>query len=202
MAEMFELIKSVHERRMKSVAAQQALVASVEAAGGVWSAEDEAEHTRINAEIDDLGKRVDSLLATAEQAKSADEQRARFENVVRPDTNAEAARGLDDQMRAWLRAALPDSEVWAPRALRFSIDSATKASVLRQRMGMEARDLTVGTATAGGNTVPTGFVARLYEHMIEAAAVRQTGATILTTSSGENLLLPKTTGHGAAVLVT
>jgi HK97 family phage major capsid protein len=200
MSDLYELIKSVYEKRRKAVDAQQALVASVEAAGGVWSAEDEAEHQRINTDIDALGARVDSLLATAEQAKVADEQRARFEAVIRPDETP-PTKDLDEQMRSWLRAALPDSDVWQPRALRFSIDSATKAAVLRSR-GMEARDLTKGSDAAGGYTVPTGFVARLYEHMIEAAAVRQTGATILTTSSGENLLVPKTTGHGAAVLVT
>lgn len=200
MAELFELVKSVYEKRRKAVDAQQALVASVEAAGGTWSAEDDAEHLRINSEIDELGRRVDSLLDTAEQAKHVEEQRARFEGVIRP---AESAGDVttDEQLRSWLRAGLADSEVWAPRALRFNIPSDTKAAVLRAHNGMESRDLTVGSATAGGNTVPTGFVAKLYEHMIEAAAVRQTGATILTTSSGENLLVPKTTGHGSAVLV-
>lgn len=204
MAEMMELIQKVYERRMKAVEAQRSLVQAVESAGGVWSAEDNAEHERINAEIDELGKRVDSLLDTAEQARQVDDQRARFEGLVRPDPSEADARSLDDKMRQWLRAALPDSDVWAPRAMRFDIDSDTKAAVMRARRNggtIESRDLTVGSATAGGNTVPTGFVARLYEHLIEAAAVRQTGATVLTTASGENLLVPKTTGHGAAVLV-
>jgi HK97 family phage major capsid protein len=37
--------------------------------------------------------------------------------------------------------------------------------------------------------------------MLEANGVRRTNSTILSTSSGENLLVPKTTGHGTATLV-
>ena len=49
----------------------------------------------------------------------------------------------------------------------------------------ETRDLSVGTATAGGSTVPAGFASRLHSHMIEVAAIRQTNVTVLRTQSGE-----------------
>jgi HK97 family phage major capsid protein len=72
-----------------------------------------------------------------------------------------------------------------------------KQRVMAQR---EQRVLSKLTAGAGGNVVPTGFVERLYAHLVEAATVRQFAGN-LTTSSGENLLVPKTTTHGAAALV-
>ena len=65
----------------------------------------------------------------------------------------------------------------------------------------ETRDLTVGTTTAGGATVPTGFANRLHEHMIESAAIRQTNVTVLRTESGEDINVPKTTAHGTAGIV-
>lgn len=72
----------------------------------------------------------------------------------------------------------------------------------RSRAAHGQRDLTVGTAAAGGNTVPETFVSRLYEFMSERSAIRQTNVTTLTTASGEKLLIPKVTAHGSAALVT
>ena len=62
----------------------------------------------------------------------------------------------------------------------------------------ETRDLSVGTATAGGSTVPAGFASMLHEHMIETAAIRQTNVTVLRTESGGDINVPKTTAHGTA----
>jgi HK97 family phage major capsid protein len=91
--------------------------------------------------------------------------------------------------------------VWAPRAIEFNLPQSVKDRELHRRMGTEFRDLTKGTATDGAELIPTGFLATLYEHLIEFAAVRQTNPTILTTSTGENVLVPKTTAHGVATLV-
>ena len=61
--------------------------------------------------------------------------------------------------------------------------------------------MAVGTASAGGATVPTGFANRLHEHMTESAAIRQTNVTVLRTESGEDINVPKTTAHGTAGIV-
>lgn len=67
---------------------------------------------------------------------------------------------------------------------------------------MATRDtLTVGAQTGGGATVPTGFVGRLYEHMIESSGVRQANPTVLTTQAGEDLSVPTTSSHGSAAIV-
>src|SRR5690349_5913754 len=62
----------------------------------------------------------------------------------------------------------------------------------------QVRALSKGTSTAGGNTVQTDFVARLYEHLIETATLLRGGATVLNTNSGENIEMPVTTSHGTA----
>lgn len=66
---------------------------------------------------------------------------------------------------------------------------------------VEVRDLSVGTATAGGDTVPQDFVGRLYEHMIEVSAIRRAGATVLVTNNGQDLPVPKTTAHSSSASI-
>ena len=128
MSDMYELIKSVWDKRMSAVETQRALVASVEAAGGTWSEEDDATNRKISADIDALGARVDSLLDTAEQTKHVEEQRARFEGVIQPDSDTREERDTESKLRSWLHAALPQSETWAPRGLQFKISTRRPSS--------------------------------------------------------------------------
>ena len=65
----------------------------------------------------------------------------------------------------------------------------------------EHRALSKGTLGAGGATVPTSMVSRLYEHIIESATLIRAGATIFVTDSGETLDVPVTTAHSTAALV-
>lgn len=64
----------------------------------------------------------------------------------------------------------------------------------------EARtDQIKGTNNLGGFTVPVSMSRQLVEHQVQAGTMRQTRATVVRTSAGEDLQIPKTTVHGAAV---
>lgn len=149
------------------------------------TAEESAEWDRLNGAVDGLNQRIGSLLETEERTRNLDSYEARIGRIAAP-------------------SAAP-----APAAVEQRVSDA---DILRQiakgeRRGFEfrpaeARDLTVGTAGAGGNTVPTNFYASLVEHMREMSAVLMAGPTILDTDGGEALQVPRTTGHGAAALVT
>ena len=78
--------------------------------------------------------------------------------------------------------------------------TAEQRTVLQQGR-FEARDMTRGVNAQGGFTVPTGFYDRLVEHLVENGAVRQTRATVLATTAGHDLPVPKTTAHGAATWI-
>lgn len=136
------------------------------------SSEDNETVDRCFAEIDTIDQRVQAI-RKAEQV-AADLAEARKELPV-PD--APPAPQDDNLLRKFLTGEI--------RRLDFK---------------REGRDLTKGTASAGGNTVPTSFVNRLWEHMIEVSAVRRAGPTVFTTSSGEDLQVPKTTTHSTATL--
>ena len=202
MSSTAELIQDLYERRMKAVEELHATVEEVEAAGGTWTAEDQQKQERINGDIDALGNRVDNLIQMSKQGAELDEQRKRFEKIVRPDGNGSQPDEEEERMRNFVRAASPLAETWAPKVIELKITDDVKRAVrLARRHGMsvsdpEFRDLSKLTDAAGKYTVPAGFVAQLYEHLVERAAVRQTRAGVLTTASGETLLVPRTTTHG------
>jgi HK97 family phage major capsid protein len=203
MAKTSELIEKLHDDRLRAVEALHGLVSEVESRKNrEWTAEDKLSEQLMNSEIDSLSDRINALLNLEKMNAESDKQREQFEKIVRPDAIEGDPNSDDARMAAFMRAAAPDSDVWAPKAIEFKFDAKMKAAVRHKKY--EQFDLGEGVpnaTTAGGYTVPTGFLATLYEHLIEFGAIRQTNAQILTTSSGEALLVPKTTSHGAAALV-
>jgi HK97 family phage major capsid protein len=166
--------------------------------GGKFTAEQEKIWQMLNVRMDETRERITDLEETAEREKDLDEQREKFEAVVRPpepEKRAGREKDLETRMLEFARAGLPGAD-YAPRAIEIKISGQDKKPIHEQR------DLSKGVTTLGGFTVPTGFIATLYEQLVEFAAVRQTGATIYTTDSGESLLVPKATAHGSAALVT
>lgn len=64
------------------------------------------------------------------------------------------------------------------------------------------RALSVGTPTAGGNTVPKGFLEELIVPLRNFASVLAAGARIITTASGNEIEIPRLATHGAAATAT
>lgn len=103
--------------------------------------------------------------------------------------NADAA-----EMRDRYATAAPSVNVDAIRRM-------ANGEIRSMEFAPEARDLTKGSSTAGGNTVPTSFYGQLWAHLIETSAIRQTRVRQIRTASGENLQVPKTTSHSSAALI-
>lgn len=154
----------------------------VEAEKRDMTGEEQAEWDRLNTAVDGLNQRIGQLLEAEERTRNVDSFEARIASIVA--TPAAPAPGTPQ--------ARTDADI-------------LREIALGERRGfefrLESRDLTVGTAGAGGNTVPTSFYASLVEHMREMSAVLMAGPTILDTDGGEAIQVPRTTGHGAAALV-
>lgn len=144
--------------------------------------EEESKHSKLCDDMAALRARSDQLVQFAADSAAADEALRKAGH-----TGTEHRGGDKGDITAQFRS-LHKHEVGE---LEF-----TPAKSLEQ-----VRALSKGTATAGGNTVPTDFVTRLYEHLIETATLLQAGATTFNTSSGENIEMPITTSHGTAALV-
>lgn len=62
----------------------------------------------------------------------------------------------------------------------------------------EVRALSVGTATAGGNTVGKTFLAQLIEPMRQFSGIYAAGAYVFVTEKGDEVTLPRLSSPGAA----
>jgi len=192
---MEALIKRLRESRVRIWEEEKKLYDTAALEGRDLGAEELATYERLSQEFEETTQRIAELEALELRKKDLDGQRERFEHVVKPEEpRGWAEHDLEERVRMFCRGGLPDAE-WSPRAIEFKIPGELKRTIHEQR------DLSKASGAVGGFTVPTGFVARLYEHLVEAAAVRQTGASIITTDSGENLLVPKTATHGSGALV-
>ncbi len=143
-------------------------------------------------EIRDVSKRI----ALLEEHESRDLETSRLRNRVngRGIDASLAALGdfsdpVDGEVRSFLRGERNTLDV-SFAGLERSIGTDGKVEI---RSGLS--ELTSG---AGSSLVPYSFRAVLYQHLIQHSAIRQTRATILTTNSGEPLLVPKTTAHPTA----
>ena len=65
----------------------------------------------------------------------------------------------------------------------------------------EQRDLTTGTATAGGNLVTSTLYDRVIEAFTENGAALRAGATLIETERGEDILVPTVTAYSTGAKV-
>lgn len=140
------------------------------------SAEETADFEKANADIDAIDQRVKSLEEAEQRAADA---AAAFDKIGARKPEAPIATDKDSEVRKWGRGEIRAFEARPTQA--------------------ELRDLSKGTATAGGNTVPTSFAGYLWAHLIETATVAGI-CTVLNTDSGENFELPVTTANSSAAL--
>ena len=175
-------IPRLHESRQKVWHEMKEI--SARAAEADLSAEDEGAWQTANDALNKIDERLSLLI-------DADKRTADLDAAVAP-YGAPAEPVVDQNDTERLRA-LARGEV---RSVEFTRDA-------------ESRVQTVGAPTAGGggyagtcgNTVPTSFYDRLIAHLIEVSGVMQAAPTVLNTSSGESLQIPKTTAHSTAAIV-
>lgn len=176
-----DLIKRLSERRMNAWEHAKGILDNAEAEGrAALDAEEEAAWQAANADIDTLDERIKSLV-DAEQRSA--EMAAAFASIDRAPQAHESS--VTDQFRA-----LQQREVNA-----FEVAHRDLSAHIAQR------DLTKGTATAGGNTVPTGFAGMLWEHLVEVSTIAGI-STVWNTPGGETIDVPVTTTHATGALIS
>lgn len=175
------LVKQILEQRATAWEQAKAMLDTAEAEGRTLDAEEQGKFDAINTDINRLDEQRKSIEESEARAKDAAEAMERLNVAPKPDSHDGDA---DAKLRAFLRGETRyyDSNEGLPP--------------------VNFRDLTKGSATAGGNTVPTSFRNQLLEHMIEVSGVLQAGPTILNTQSGENIEVPVTTSYSTAALTT
>jgi len=148
--------------------------------GRELTAEETATEQRVNNSISELHTKITQAVETEERARDlTDIDRRMTALATIPAVPAVADKSEEAQLRRFLNGEIRSVVVTGP----------------------ERRDLLKGTTTAGGFAVPTGFYDRLMDHLIEVSSILDAGATVLRTTSGETMQIPKTTAYGAAAIV-
>lgn len=174
-----ELIKQLSEKRQNIWSQAQGLLDAAAAESRDLTAEEEQSWHRLNGDLTSLRSRIDSVTSAMEENRAAE---AALASAIGSGAERHAGEGdLEERMRAFLKGE--------------SRGLVVAAADMRDPW---KRALSKGTATAGGNTVPTSFYDQLVQHMVEGSGLMQLGPTVLNTASGENLEVPVTTSHGAA----
>lgn len=174
---MSDFIAKLQEKRANIWEQGKALLDAAEKEGRELTAEEADSFRKMNEDMDALGSQVTML---ADRAKADEDMRAAFETIASRKEERQAEREGD--------VASEFRKLASGESRGFNM-SAT-----------ELRDLTKGTASSGGATVPTSFYGQLWAHLIETARLMNY-ATVITTDGGNPIVFPTTTGHSAAALI-
>lgn len=179
---MSEVAKKLRDRRLNVWNEARSLADTAAEENRAFTAEEQGHWEALNEELDNLDKRIKSVLDTEARSKAAD---AAFDALAGKPVEG---RGQPAAANTELRSLLL-GESGSPRFIDL---------MPQPGQALNLRALTVGSATAGGDLVPTSFYNKLVAHLIEVSGVMQTNPTVINTSSGENLQIPKTTAHSTA----
>lgn len=182
---MSEIAKKLNERRLTLVNEMREMVDKAVEEGRDLDGVETGRYQAMNTEIDALDTRMKGVL---EQEQRRADAEAAFDRIAgKPVQQSGGESGQDggngDQLRKF-----------------FLGESGRSLTISDSKLNFRA--LTKLTGAAGGNTVPTSFYDQLIAHMIETSGVLQAGPTVLNTSSGESLQIPKTTAHSSAAIVS
>ena len=179
---MSDLLKNLAETRLATWEKAKGHLETVQASGDEFTGEADATWTRLNDELNALDKRIEEVREAEAGQAAADEIRAKYADLPPAADQHDNGKPSDLDAIRKLAAGEIRSYDFAPSEARSN--------------------LSVGTTTAGGYTVPTSFYAMLQEHLVETSGVLQSNPTVLNTASGETLQIPKTTTHSSAALIT
>ena len=137
-----------------------------------------------NAAIDALDEKINEGLSQlrreSDAAKALDEFRSYGDLTIIPDSVKE-------------EGSVNETEMFG-KLLSGEIRSF-------ESFASERRDLTKGSATAGGNTVDDTMYDQIITKLEAESAVVAAGATVVNTAGGEDLLIPKTTTNPSGAIV-
>lgn len=184
---MSDMVKTLRERRAKVWEDLKAIADRATTENRALDAAEQGQWDAMNEELDRLDTRIKSALDTEKRSQEADEA---FNSLHRkPEERGGQGGNQLSQAQTELRAFMRGGP-GAPR--QFEVRPDTPVTDLRV--------LSKLTTGAGGNLVPVSFYNRLMAHLIEVSAILQSGATVLNTTGGEPLQIPKTTSHSTAAL--
>jgi HK97 family phage major capsid protein len=146
----------------------------------------------------DLAEREASDAMEAERDRQLAEVRAMATRGRQPALSREAAE-VARQFRSAIFAKNPAPiEVYASElGDEWPEDVPEPVMGRAGRVRVHTRDLTTGSAT---QALGTDVYGRIVQHLVETSALLRAGATVITTDTGESLVVPRSTGFVTSAL--
>lgn len=166
---------SVMELRQKRAAvAEQArqILTQASQEGRAMSQEEEQKWDKMMADVDSLRSTIEKM---EKQAEVDSQLEARMEVKARAEHNASPMAPTQDQVSSAFRS-------WVLNGVEGL--NGEQRAILKEMRAQSTSN------TAGGYTIPQGFYNQLIDGMKAYGGVREAGATILTTASGNTLPIP------------
>jgi HK97 family phage major capsid protein len=199
MSEQATLLKNMRDRRIECWEKAKAVAATAFDEKRAMTGEEERQFK----EWDDEISRIDTTV----QDITAGEQRAlAFEQAVTQIAGQPATPGIDPGASAGAAPAMSyeqENEEFrklvgsAPGVgLDFGWPKAFERRMLNKGSTVEYRALADASVP-----MPTSFIHQLYTYLVDTSSIRQAGATVISTTTGEGILIPRSTAEGAAAWV-
>lgn len=181
------------EQRANLTSEMRAVLDGAEGEKRALTAEESATFDRLDTQINELDQQRQRYEAMDQREADLAEaqQRAKIDIIDKDQTRGGAQ---PDKFETELRAFLAGER----RRMIVAPDEQIRNYQHARAIATQHRDLTKGTATAGGHTVGTGFYAQLIDHLIEVSGVLMAGPTVLVTDKGDSIPVPRTTAHSTA----
>jgi HK97 family phage major capsid protein len=173
---MSEVVNTLRDRRLQVWEQLKGIAELAAEEKRNMSGEEERKWDEGNAELGKLDERITSILKGEQSAKDAEQRVDRLEG--KPVELAGVPQGPG-----------PDYNQEFRKLARREIQSID----LRLPNNVEQRTLLDSNVP-----LPTSFVGQLYRVLIDTSTIRQTNPSVFTTSSGENMVVPRATAYGTA----
>lgn len=173
---MSQVVKQLQERRLTVWEQAKALAARAADENRNMSGEEDRQWSELNSEMGALDDRIQSILKGEQRAKDAADAMDRLAGKPVDQRAGEQAPGVDysEEFRKIARGESRGFNLPLP-------------SPVEQR-----------TLLDSNTPLPTSFVGQLYRTLIDTSTIRQANPTVFSTSSGENLVVPRATAYGSA----
>ena len=181
---MSEVVKRLAERRANVWEQAKALADRAAEENRAFNGEEESQWAELNAELDRLDVRAKALIAGEQRAKDIEDSYSKLNGRPAAAGRENGQTEVETQLRSFLRG-----DHGSPRMLEVNATGK-----------VDFRTLSKLTAAAGLNTVPTDFYNQIVEYLVETSGLLQAGVTVINTSGGEALQIPKATSHGSAAI--
>jgi HK97 family phage major capsid protein len=198
---MSELVNRLRDRRANVWEQAKELADRAAEENRSFSGEEQRQWDEANAELDALDSRIKSVLEGEARAKDTEEQFDKIHGARRSERRREPV-GAGVGAREASGGGGGDASDVGTELRAFLRGESGRSYTVAPTQGLDIRSLVKGTNASGGFLVPTTFYDRLIQHLIETSGVLQTNPTVINTSSGEIIQIPKTTAHYTATIVT